>query len=213
MSERVQQQKKLSARDLVPMLIIGVLGVVGVVLFHVLGPGLQFIEMLVLFLAVGFIAIGYRGCIIRGLMTLVMLYIATGVAATYYKITTPYVSAPFGGEMTRGNQAWTFIVLTLAIWILLEVLGRIFLRDTTLPGLRSLDNVGGVFTHALVGILVAVLLFNTVGYSDGGRRAHNAALLRPEFNRVLSWYTVTQSFWFRKLPTIYMYDLDLSSEP
>lgn len=202
--------RKRSAKDLVVPLIISVLGIAGIIVLKFLIPGLQPIEMALLFVAVGLGAVGYMQNIIRGIMSAAMLYVASGVAATFYQTTAPYVGAPFGDEVNRNILALSFGVLTAIIWITLEILGRTSFRDTKLPAPGIMDNLGGLFIYLIIGVLVASLLFNSIGYGQLGRRAHDNAFLRPRFNQVLYLYYTTQSFWFpRRPPPIYAYDLDL----
>ena len=203
-------KRRRSAKDLVVPLIISVLGIAGIITLNFLIPDLQPIELVLLFVVVGFGAVGYMQDIVRGLMSAAMLYVAAGVAATFYQTTAPFVGAPFGDEVNRNILALSFGVLTAIIWITLEILGRTSFRDTKLPVVGILDNLGGVFTYLIIGVIVASLLFNTIGYGQLGRQAHNKAFLRPRFNQVLHLYYTTQSFWFpRRPPPIYAYDLDL----
>ena len=206
-------RRRRSAQSPAPLLIISVLGVAGVLALHFLVPDLQSIELVLLLVVVGFGAVGYTQNIIRGLMSTAMLYVASGVAATLYQITAPYIGAPFGDEVNRNTLALSFSVLTVVLWVTLGVLGRVSFRNTSLPALSILDNLGSVFIYLIIGVLVASLLFNSIGYGQLGRRAHNKAFLRPRFNQVLYLYYTTQSFWFpRRPPPIYAYDLDLPRE-
>ena len=113
--------------------------------------------------------------------------------------------------LTGDVLAVSFGVLAVIVWGTLEYISRVSFRDTSLPRLRVLDNVGGVLIYLLIGILVASLLFNTIGYGSL-RRAHNKALLRPRFNQVLALYYTAQSSWFSRPPSIFVYDLDLPRE-
>ena len=226
------RSRERSDRTLIPPLLIGVAGIFGVVALYLLGPGFQLIDLVLLLGVVGFSAAGYNRRIVRGVMTIVMLYIATGVAATFYPVPAPYVGTlqrffqvilnrtpsgggpggSIGGSADRGSLALSFCLLTVVIWAILEYVGRVSFRDTRLPRLGILDNVGGVLVHLVVGALVASLLFNAIGYGRL-RYVHNEALLRPRFNQVLAVHYAVQSFWFPgKPPPIYVYDLDLARE-
>ena len=212
MSER-HKAKKSTTKELIPPLIIGVLGALGVVALYFTVPGFQAVEVLALLLGVVFVALGFKQRILRGIMALFILYFTTGIASTFYELTSPYIGAPFGGDPTLSNKTLAFIVLTIVILVALEALGRALFKDTTLPALGILDNLGGLFLYLIIGILVATLLFNAVGYG-WGRGAHNKALLRPQFRQVLQIHYATQSFWFAgKPPPIYGYDLNPPSEP
>jgi hypothetical protein len=223
------QPKRRSTRTPIAPLAIGALGTAGVVAFYFLVPGVQFIDLALLLVVVGFGALGCRQGIVRAAMSAVMVYIATGSAATLYPLPAPYVGAmqrvlglllagsvldsDAGGSVSvnvnRNSLALSFGLLTVAVWAILEALGRAYFRDTRLPKLGILDNGSGLIVYVALGILVASLSFNTLGYGRW-RRAHNEALLRPQFNQVLSMHYATQSFWFPEdPPPIYVYDLDL----
>jgi hypothetical protein len=214
LQERREASKK-TAKDLIPPLILFTLGIIAVVLLYLLpGRNFQPIELMLLILVVGAAALGYRQRILRGIMTLVILYFASGMAATFYPFTAPYIGAPLGEKMTNAKYALSFVVLMLAIWIALEAIGRQFFKDTSLPGLGFLDNLGGVFLYLIFGILLATLLFNAIGYGSGGRRSHDKAELRSAFRTVLNVHYTAQSFWFpRRPPLIYTYDLIPPEEP
>jgi len=200
-------------------MILGTLGTVGVVALYFLSPGFQPIE-LVLLITVGFVAAGYTQGIVRGITTIIALYIATGVGAILYRTAAPYtgivkllLTLPLTGNlslevyMDNGTLAFSFVLLTLIAWSVLEIAIRASFQDTSLPGLGILDNLGGVIVHLIVGLLVASLLFNALGYGRL-RPMHDRAQLRPVFNQALRLHYLTQSFWFpRRPPAIYTYDL------
>ena len=209
---------------LIPTLLIGALGIVGIVALFLLVPGVQFIELVLLAIVVGIVAMGYRRGIIRGIISILFLYIATGMAATFYPIPAPYVAGirQFLGRMSVGtvtqgeldgdSLAISFILVMLVTWIALEAIGHSASPDTSLPRLGILDNLAGVGAHLVVGVLVASLLFNAIGYGHL-RRAHHKAVFRSRFNQVLTLHYGTQSFWFGESPPpIYVYDLDVPVE-
>lgn len=223
------QPRRRTTRTPIAPLAIGALGTAGVVALFFLVPGVQFIDLALLLVVVGFGALGCKQGIVRGAMSAVMLYIATGAAATLYPIPAPYVGAmqrvlgllltgstvtpDAGGSISqnvnRNSLALSFALLAVLVWATLEALGRTSFRDTRLPRLGILDNASGFVVYVALGVLVASLLFNTLGYGRW-RRVHNEALLRPRFNQVLTAHYATQSFWFpERPPPIYVYDLDL----
>ena len=209
---------------LIPTLLIGALGIAGIVALFLLVPGVQFIELVLLAIVVGIVAMGYRRGIIRGIISILFLYIATGIAATFYPIPAPYVAGirQFLGRMSVGtvtqgeldgdSLAISFILVMLITWIALEAIGHSASPDTSLPRLGILDNLAGVGAHLVVGVLVASLLFNAIGYGHL-RLAHHKAVFRSRFNQVLTLHYGTQSFWFGESPPpIYVYDLDVPVE-
>ncbi len=232
--EKIEKRRLQRRETIVPWLLSAV-GTAGIVVLYFLVPGFQPIELALLFIVVMIGAVGYTQRALRGVMTLVILYIATALAATFYRTIAPYVGTTLwvmllvwraavsmvttghvaasviavvlSDEVTGDILAISFGVLVLIIWSILESASRASFQDTSLPFLRVLDNLGGVLIYLVIGTLVASLLFNTVGYGRL-RRIHNSALLRPKFNQVLYLHYRTQSFWFSWPPSIYVYDLD-----
>lgn len=225
------RSRRRTDTKLIPTLLICALGITGIVALFLLVPGVQFIELVLLAIVVGIVAMGYRQGVIRGIISILFLYIATGIAATFYPIPAPYVAGirQFLGRMSAGNMtqgeldaasagldgdslAISFILVMLVIWIVLEAIGHSASPDTSLPRLGILDNLVGVGVHLIVGVLVASLLFNAIGYGHL-RRTHHKAVFRSRFNQVLTLHYGTQSFWFGESPPpIYVYDLDVPVE-
>jgi hypothetical protein len=210
--------ENVAAKKWVPVLIIGILGIVAIIGLYYLNPAFQLVDFLMMLLTVTVCALGYTRGIVRGVLTIIVLYIATGISALLYRGAAPFVNAvlqTLSGNLGatvddpagRGAQAFTFMLLTVVFWGFLELLRRAFFQATDLPEVGILDNLGGALVHIGVGILIATLLFNAYGYGQS-RPAHDKALLRPQFNQVLSVLTSAQSFWFSDLPPIYSYDLD-----
>ena len=216
-----------SDKGWLPLLLIVFLGAMGIAAFYIFVARLQLIELLLLVIVVVFAATGYKRGTVRGIMAIALLYFATGMAATLYPVPAPYVAGvrqmfsgqAFGGEMhiasqsvDRGSLAISFVLLSILVWVVLEAIGRLAFPDTSLPKLGILDKLGGVFVHLLIGVWIASLLFNAIGYG-GSRSAHKKAFLRPGFNQILQIHYNAQAFWFPdKPPPIYVYDLDLPSE-
>jgi uncharacterized membrane protein required for colicin V production len=193
-------KQKHSAKDVVIPLLIGMLGVVAVVLAAAFGEGFQTLDVVLLMIVVAFAAVGYTQRVLRGLMTIPFLYIATWVAATLYTVAAPYIGAPFGdyGEVAPPPriQAISFGVLVLVIWIPLEAIARSFLKDTSLPGLLILDNFGGVLIYAFLGVVVAALIYNTIGFGSDWQGAITRVKLRSLLTSVMRIFYATQAFWF-----------------
>jgi hypothetical protein len=115
------------------------------------------------------------------------------------------------GNVDYSALALSFAFIAVVLWIALEALFRAFFPATHLSFLGPVDRVAAALVHLVIGIVVATLVFNVIGYGVAGRPAHDKASLRPEFNQVMKIYYQGQSFWFpRRPPPIYVYDLDLS---
>jgi len=204
-------------------LVIEALGAIGIGVYFLLGPrDLGWLDVAMLFVIVTFVAFGTTRTIIGGLMTAVAVYLATGLAASFYPVLTPYArsflnvlpsavsSGPPAGTVDSPALALSFAVMTVVFWAVLELLFHASVENTHMRLLGPMDRVGGAVIYLAIGVLVAALLFNTLGYGTAGPSAHERASLRPEFNRVLELHYLAQSFWFSgRPPGIYAYDLDL----
>jgi uncharacterized membrane protein required for colicin V production len=213
------KEHKRSFGRLIPPLLIGALGVFGVAALYALNLGFRSIEFVPLLIIVCAAAVGYLRGIVRGILTLVILYISTGVAALFYRALAPYVhavgevfsfniNASIEAGASRGSQAFAFVLLAVIFWFLLELIARATLQSPDMPQIGILDKLGGVLVHLAVGVLVAALLFNAAGYGRS-RPRHDQAYLRRTFNQVLYLHYMSQSFWFgRNPPSLYTYDLN-----
>ena len=213
MSIRHDEKKRRSASEIVIPLLIGTLGVVGAVLAAAFDSTFRVIDVGLLILMVAFTAVGYTQRTFRGLLTAPFLYVATVVAASFYVQTAPYIGAPFGDfrevAPPREIKALAFMVLMLVVWIALEAITRSFLKNTSLPRLGILDNLGGMLLYAIIGILVAAIVFNAFGYSQYWGGEAGRARLRPMFRSVMRIHYATQQFWFPKgQPLFYTDGLD-----
>ncbi len=208
-----------AAKKWIPVLIIGILGLFGSLAIYYFTPTFFSIDLLMMLVIVFFVTIGYNLGIVRGVLTIVIVYLSTAFSAMFYRNVAPYVgallrvfaldlSASVEDGATRGDLAFTFMLLAFVFWLILEILSRIFMEDTKISSIGVLDNLGGVVVYFLVGVLVAALLFNAIGYGRL-RSLHNVAGLRRPFNQVLYLFYNTQSFWFgRNPPPLYTYDLN-----
>jgi len=62
--------------------------------------------------------------------------------------------------------------------------------------------------YLVIGLLIASLLFNVLGYSSSLRGQHNASVLRPVFNQIFKLVYASHIPWFPpQQPAIYTYDL------
>jgi hypothetical protein len=213
------KEQKRSFAKMIPPLTIGTLGVFGVAALYALGLGFRSIEFVPLLIIVCALALGYARGIVRGILTIIILYIATVGAALVYRAVAPYshaigqlfsfnLNASVEAGASRGSEAFTFVLLAVIFWFLLELIGRATFQTPDLPEIGILDKLGGVMVHLVVGLLVASLLFNAVGYGRS-RPKHDQAYLRKTFNQVLYVHYTTQKFFFgRNPPPLYTYDLN-----
>ena len=211
------KEGKRSFARMIPPLLIGTLGIFGVAALYALElvRPIEFVPLLIIVCAT---AVGYSRRIVRGVLTIIILYIATTVAALLYRAAAPYtyaigevitfnLEASIEDAVPLGDQAFSFVLLTAIFWLILELIGRAIFQTPNLPQIGVLDNLGGVLIHLAVGVLAASLMFNAIGYGRS-RSKHDGASLRHTFNQVLYVHYSTQSFWFQSPPPIYTYDLN-----
>ncbi|MCP4543712.1 MAG: CvpA family protein [Chloroflexi bacterium] len=213
------KEYKRSFARLIPPLLIGMLGVFGVAALYALNIGFRSSEFLPLLVIVSAISIGYLRGIVRGILSIITLYLSSAAAALLHRSVAPYIHAT--GELfsfninasieagaSRGSQALTFVLLTVIFWLLLELVSRATFQTPDLPQIGILDKLGGVMIHLIIGVLAASLLFNAAGYGRS-RPRHDQAYLRKSFNQVLYLHYMTQKFLFeRNPPSLYTYDLN-----
>jgi len=213
-----QHEEKRTFAKMIPPLIIGTLGIFGVAALYALNLGFRRIEFAPLLIIACAVAIGYSRGIARGILTLIILYLATVAAALFYRAASPFMNsmleilsfnleASVDDRAPPGAQAFTFAFVMVFLWIILELVGRATFQTPDLPQIGVLDKLGGVFVHLFVGILVASLLFTTAGYGRA-RPSHHQAYLRETFNTVIYVLYSAQSFWFDSPPPIYAYDMN-----
>jgi len=214
------REPESAAQKWIPVLLICLLGIFGSIALLYFFPAFDALDLMMLLVVTMFAAVGWIRGTIRGIVSIVILYIATGVAALAYRAVTPYVggvleaakfnlAATAAESVTRGSMAVSFVLLTILVWIILEIVAKVAMEDTTIKGIGMLDSLVGILFYAVLGILVAALLFNMIGYGRS-RPAHDRAYLRPAFRAVLQVHYMSQSFWFPQgPPPIYVYDLNV----
>ncbi len=213
------ERKPTKSKGIIALIVI-TLSTVGVVIYYFYGSReLRGMDMAMLLVIAAFVGYGTMQYIIRGLLTAISIYLATAIGGTFYHVLTPYsrsflnvlakagLARPPAARVDVSALALSFAIATVVLWIVLEVLFRASLPETHIALLGPVDRVGGTLIYMGIGIVVAALLFNGIGYGVAGRTAHNRASLRPAFNQVIKLTYQTQSFWFSgQPPAIYTYD-------
>jgi hypothetical protein len=213
-------EKKPTRSKGIVALIVATLGTIGIVAYSVYGArNLRAMDVTLLFIILGITAYGTSQTIIRGLLTAVAVYLATAVTSTFYIILTPYarsilnllgdvgLARPPAQPIDTSALALSFAFAAVVLWVVLESLFRTALPETHVVVLGVLDRIGAALLYLGIGIAVATLIFQVVGYSVAGRQSHNRASLRPEFNQSMDLIRQSQTIWFGgPPPAIYTYD-------
>ena len=213
-------EENVAAKKWIPVLLIGIVGVFGAFgIWYVLLPNPKTIELTMLLVIAGLTAFGYLRGTVKGVLTIIIIYIASTVGALFYRAISPFVNVALAmfrlninttvdDPVSDSTRALSFVLLMLVAWGVGELLRGAFFQGTSLPEIGILDNLGGVLMHIVVGVLIASLLFNAYGYGSS-RPVHHKATLRPYFNLVVRLIVTTQSFFFGgSPPPFYTYDLN-----
>ena len=155
--------------------------------------------------------------VIRQLMTLAVLFVATAIAGFAY----PYGAlalAVIQEQAPTLADGIAFLVLFLFFATVLEVLLRRAFPDTHLPRLRAVDNILGLLPGVLSALVIVSLLLSIVGHSvqrswgdiaPRVRRTLFAAVrdtaLRPYLARFMGYYLDTHALWFPRTPPLLGY--------
>jgi len=140
--------------------------------------------------------------LLRQLMSLVVLYVATAVAGLFYRLAARFFTAIAGRNM-RPLETLMFLVLLLVTVVALEVMLRRGFPDVRLPKLGFLDYLLALPAGAIYGLIVASLLLAALAYLSAGQgAAYQAAALREPLGQFLYVYLVAHSLWFSYPPPL-----------
>lgn len=155
--------------------------------------------------------------LIRQLLSLGVLYIATVVAGLFYPQAAHFVTA-IGGRTPTLTQAFMFWVLLLAITLGLEGLLRWGFPDTRLPSLKFLDNLLALAPGIIYGLILISLLLTSLGYAtlqswgqglaflrEIAYQSYQTTAFRPLLEQVLSAYLSLHRIWFPTPPPLLAY--------
>ena len=119
---------------------------------------------------------GFVRGLIRVTLSLLVLYIATILAMSFYQVFGQFIFTIFG--MPREfNEALAFvIILVVTVIIANTILGRTY-KDTELPGIRQIDQLGGLIIGFFVFCIWIGLAIIVVNFLLNASVAEDSALL------------------------------------
>ncbi|MGD8735338.1 MAG: CvpA family protein [Anaerolineae bacterium] len=138
-----------------------------------------FDALIVLALVAG-AAWGFIRGLIRVTLSLIVLYVASILAVAFYRAFGHFIDNIFGMP-TALNEAIAFVlILVTAVIIANLILNRTY-KDTALPGVRQIDQLGGLVVGFLVaavwiGLAIVVIAF-LLGARLGGASAWQENML------------------------------------
>jgi uncharacterized membrane protein required for colicin V production len=109
-------------------------------------------DVLIAFALVGGTALGFVRGLMRMALSVLVLYIAAVLAMTFYDEAGRYLTYMFGLPQAI-SQALAFLLILILTTTLINFILRRTYRDTALPGLRQVDQLGGM----VIGFFLSVI--------------------------------------------------------
>ena len=175
-------------------------------------------DVLIIFALIGGIVWGFLRGVVRMALGLAVLYIATVLAMTFYELLGERIIYLSGRRLAVGGAELTAFLLILIVTaiVLNFAMNRAF-KDTELPGVRQIDQLGGLVLGLLLAVMwIGVILtglgfaLSTPGFGSDAFRGTwlgymHSSLLVPIFFRFLPIAFVTLKPWVPKgqLPGIF----------
>jgi uncharacterized membrane protein required for colicin V production len=172
------------------------------------------------FIALGLLAgilLGFTRGLLRMAFAVVVLYISTVLAMTFYVSLGKFIGRIFPGMSIHSREALAFVlILLLSAGILQFLLSRTY-KNTEWPGIRQIDQLGGMVFGFFVTVLWISLALIGIGFVLGtpapGTQVvqgnltyyYNTSSLIPMFMRFLPIALATLKPWVPqgKLPDIF----------
>jgi len=175
-------------------------------------------DVLIALALIGSVIYGFLRGLVRMLLSLAVLYIAAVLAMAFYELIGERMNYLSGGQLTLTvSQGIAFLlILVLTTLIVNFALSRAF-KDTNLPGIRQIDQLGGlvigfVLFAVWIGLILVGVLYvlNTPGAGSDALRANilgyaSTSRLVPIFYQFLPIVLATLRPWIPRgqLPDIF----------
>lgn len=158
------------------------------------------IALVVVFVAVGAWAVYQR--LLRQLMTLAVLYLATLVAGSFYVMVTRFFQAIIN-ENSPLWQTFFFWLIFLFVVIALEAILRKLFPDVRLVKIGYLDNLLGLLPGIPCALIACSLLYTSFGFAFGAE----AVMMPPVLGGFLRLYMALHAIWMPTPPPLLAYAL------
>lgn len=120
-------------------------------------------DFVIALVLIGGVALGFIRGLVRMALSLVVLYVAAVLAMVFHPRVGAWISQMSGLPLAVA-QGMGFLLILALVTILLNFLSHRAYRDTELPGLRQVDQLGGMvvgflLTSVWIGLSLMVLAF------------------------------------------------------
>jgi uncharacterized membrane protein required for colicin V production len=166
-------------------------------------------DILIGFVLLGGAAWGFVRGLVRTALNLVVLYIAAVLAMTFYDVAGKWLGYMFGTSKAV-SEAIAFFAIAALVSIVINFILRRTYKHTELPGLRQVDQLGGMvigffLASIWIGFAILVLAFMLAAAGGkGGALTQNLVVyfqtshLIPIFYKFLPVALVTLRPWMPK---------------
>jgi uncharacterized membrane protein required for colicin V production len=107
-------------------------------------------DVLIAFAMLIGIVIGFTRGLLRMLFAVAIIYLSTIVAMTFYTTVGGFIHRMLVSISLSGAQALAFLLLLILSAVILHVLSRRTYKNTEWPGIRQIDQLGGLIFGFLV---------------------------------------------------------------
>ena len=168
-------------------------------------------DVLIVFILLGGIALGFIRGLVRMVLSLLVLYIAMVLAMTFYVPTGRWVNFITAGYLPKNTtEALAFVIIVVLTTMILNfVLYRTY-KDTELPGIRQIDQLGGMIVGFILictwiglGIVALGFVLSATDVAGSGLRENmvryfQTSNLIPIFYKFLPIVLATLRPWMPK---------------
>ena len=177
-------------------------------------------DFLIALALVGGVALGFIRGLVRMALSLVVLYVAAALAMVFHPRVGMWINS-MSGLPVAVSEGMAFLLILAVVAILLNFLLRRTYRETELPGLRQVDQLGGMVVGFVliviwIGLCLLVLAFmlSTPVTADDSIRLSmvhyfQTSNLIPVFYKFLPIALATLRPWMPKgqLPDLFTFKL------
>ncbi|MGM0470803.1 MAG: CvpA family protein [Bacillota bacterium] len=120
-------------------------------------PAFNFLDLGIILIIILSILNGYHKGMIRQIISIVALVAATYVAINYYQLTADYLNQNFSIAVSIA-QVLSFGLIIITVSALINIIGFLLNRLTSLLLLSLIDSIGGAILGLIKGSLIVYIL-------------------------------------------------------
>ncbi|MBI5030552.1 MAG: CvpA family protein [Chloroflexi bacterium] len=142
--------------------------------------GLNWIDLILLFLVIASLAVGFAQGLLRQVIGLAALYVATILATQYYTTLGDFIRAIIFQPTSRFLNAISFFIIVVVVWMIISWLAFDAYSTTKIRLLPLVDQLGGsilslVTLVATLSLVLPIITF-AVGESWPGNEVTRASI-------------------------------------